>query len=86
MDVTYSMGSVHSGEPKLSNVIDSLAMDCSSVEDASNFEDWCSIFGYDTDSRRAESTYRAILAEREKLRLFLGEVEYRNLLFNVERE
>lgn len=33
-----------------------------------NFEDWCSNYGYDSDSRTAESTYKACLEQDRNLR------------------
>jgi len=39
------------------DIINFLLMDASATEQT--FEEWCSEFGYDTDSRKAEETYRA---------------------------
>ncbi len=58
--------------PGAKDVIASLVMD-SSVLDESSFEDWASNLGYDTDSRKAESIYRACLDLALKLRNGLGE-------------
>ena len=58
--------------PNPLDVIASLVMD-SSVLDESSFEDWASSLGYDTDSRAAESIYRACLDIALKLRNGLGE-------------
>lgn len=44
--------------PKLEDVMHSLLMDGSAHFDSQAFEDWCACFGYDTDSRKAESTFR----------------------------
>jgi hypothetical protein len=54
------------------DVLYSLAMD-SFVLDAGGFEDWASEFGYDTDSRQAESLYRACLEIALKLRAAIGD-------------
>lgn len=59
-------------EPNALDVISSLVLD-SSVLDSSGFEDWAGEFGYDTDSREAEKTYRACLEIALKLRNGIGE-------------
>jgi hypothetical protein len=41
--------------------------------DSPTFEDWAGNFGYDTDSRKAESTYRACLKTGLKLRAAIGD-------------
>lgn len=58
--------------PKASDVVHSLILD-SGVLDYATFEEWASEYGYDTDSRKAESTYRACLEIALKLRVGLGE-------------
>lgn len=58
--------------PNALDVIHSLVMD-SDVLESSGFEDWASNFGYDTDSRSAETIYRACLEIALKLRNGLGE-------------
>lgn len=58
--------------PDAADVLYSLAMD-SSVLDYGTFEDWASEFGYDPDSRKGESVYRACLEIALKLRNGIGE-------------
>jgi hypothetical protein len=58
--------------PDYVDVFSSLAMD-SDVIDAGGFESWASDCGYDTDSRAAESIYRACLEIALKLRAALGD-------------
>lgn len=58
--------------PEASDVVHSLILD-SGVLDYATFEEWASEYGYDTDSRKAESTYRACLEIALKLRAGLGE-------------
>lgn len=58
--------------PDLVDVMASLIMD-SSVLDAGGFEDWAGDYGYDSDSRHAESIYRACLENALKLRAAIGE-------------
>ncbi|CAB4124891.1 hypothetical protein UFOVP59_56 [uncultured Caudovirales phage] len=58
--------------PDTCDVLASLSMD-SSVLDYGNFEGWASEFGYDPDSRKGESIYRACLEVALKLYNGLGE-------------
>jgi hypothetical protein len=60
-------------DPDVVSVFWSMLQD-SDVIDAGGFEDWASNFGYDTDSRKAEATYRACLDNALKLRAALGDV------------
>lgn len=47
---------------------------CLQNYDVGSFEDFCSDFGYDEDSRTAEKTYKAVLKEWEAMeRLFTSE-------------
>ena len=59
-------------EPELADVISSLVSDAD-VLDYPTFEDWASNYGMDTDSRKAEATYRACLEIALKLRNGIGE-------------
>lgn len=72
--------------PKAESVLDSLAMDASSYENARNFEDFAAEFGYDTDSRKAEAMYRACGDTAKELRHLLGRDGYENLLWKTERQ
>lgn len=85
--VYFSQGFGHNGkEPKLTSVLDCLASDAAGYENADNFEDWASEYGYDTDSRKAERTFKTVERQSVKLRRFLGESAYQTLLWNTERE
>jgi hypothetical protein len=87
MTVYFSKGFGHNGkEPDVAEVLDCLASDAASVENAGSFEDWCGEYGYDTDSRKAEATYRLIEKQAAKLKALLGADEYKLLLFHTERE
>lgn len=59
-------------KPDACDVIYSLVRDAD-VLDCGTFEEWASDLGYDTDSRKAEATYRACLEIALKLRNGLGE-------------
>jgi hypothetical protein len=58
--------------PELEEVLYSLVMD-SSVLDAGTFEEWADDYGYDTDSRKAEATYRGCLENALTLRAMIGD-------------
>lgn len=58
--------------PSIADVLASLSLDAS-VLDEGGFENWAASLGYDTDSRKAEATYRACLEIALKLRGALGE-------------
>lgn len=58
--------------PNAADVIYSLVQD-SDVLDYRGFEDWADNFGYDSDSRKAESIYRACLEIALQLRNGIGE-------------
>lgn len=70
----YHMGSAHTGKPKADQVLWSLVQDAESFHSARNFEEWANEYGYDTDSRKAEQTYKDIEKIANKLHDFLGEL------------
>lgn len=91
----YSMGSGHRvtkvsrgqwvGAPSGSDVLDCLASDAGGIENCQSFEDWASGYGYSPDSRKAEKVYQLCRDEADKLRRFLGNVDFDFLLNKVER-
>lgn len=47
---------------------------CLDVEDnGTTYEDFCSCFGYEEDSRQAEKTYKAVMVQSRELRKILSE-------------
>lgn len=80
----FSQGSALTAEPTAADVLDCLASDASSVENARDFENWCYEFGYETDSRRAEKIYKTIKAQTVKLKELMG-ADYKALLFDIDR-
>lgn len=57
--------------PHPADVLHSLILDSSAV--GQSFESWCSDYGYDSDSRKAEAAYRACQQNADKLaRIFNG--------------
>jgi hypothetical protein len=57
--VAASLAQSQKVSPKLDDVLHSLLMDGSAYFDAQSFEDWCNDYGYDSDSRKAEATWKA---------------------------
>jgi hypothetical protein len=72
MTVDFWMGTGLRKEPTASEVLSSLVSDSLSVENSGSFENWCGDLGLDSDSRKAEKTYRAVLSLSQKLAKFLG--------------
>ena len=71
MTVDFWMGTGLNGEPQADSVLSSLLLDSSAIDQT--FEDWCGEFGYDTDSRKAEKTYKACVKNGERLKRLLGD-------------
>lgn len=71
LTVDYWMGQALTREPDAASVLSSLLLDASACDQS--FEEWCGEFGYDTDSRTAESTYQQCVKIGNKLQAFLGD-------------
>ncbi len=86
LTVYFYMGYAHSGkQPQADDVLDCLASDSAGLENARDFEDWAAEYGYDADSRKAEKIYRVVERQTAKLKGFLGEDLYNELLWETER-
>ena len=86
----FHMGSAHRDEPKVADVLDSLASDVRSYIGVS-FEDWCTEFGYDTYTEEdtkglaeARQIYHEVGREYDKLLKFLGADALDELLYHTE--
>ena len=67
----FHMGTGHHGAPpSAASVVHSLMSDGRAGEQS--FEEFCSDFGYDEDSRQAEKIWKACKAIAPKIRTFLG--------------
>jgi hypothetical protein len=85
--VYFSQGSGHNTEPTITDVLDCLASDIAGLQGAGSFEEWCGEYGYDTDSRRAFTTYKAIEKQEAALTRVINDSEAMNtLLYKIERE
>lgn len=71
--VPFFMGPAHCKEPTAGDVLSCLVMDATGVENSTSFEDWCSDYGYDSDSRKTLKTYKACKKVVVKVRRLLGE-------------
>ena len=71
LTTTFYMGSALASEPDAAGVLYCLATDARAGE--SSLEDFCSDFGYDPDSRKAEATWNTCVKLAPKLRQLLGE-------------
>jgi hypothetical protein len=81
----FSQGSAHTKPPEAGDVLDCLASDACSVEQAQGFDDWAGDMGYNTDSRKAFKIYDACRKSARELKAFLGDDLYARLLFDTER-
>lgn len=85
MTTYYIMGSAYKHKPTAADVLDCLASDASGYDNARNFEDWASEYGYDTDSRKAYGTYQILGEQAKQLRQWLGNAAYTQLTEQTER-
>ena len=49
-------------------------LSCLTKYDPGSFDDFCSDFGYDNDSRKAEKTYKAVVKEYNKVNAMFNDV------------
>jgi hypothetical protein len=66
--------------PDLARVLGCLALDCRSIEDARDFDDWADSLGIHRDSRKGERAYHAICKQAADLRRRLGPAAFADLL------
>jgi hypothetical protein len=83
MVTPFGMGPGLSGYPSAADVLSSLVSDAAGYENAQDFSDWASEYGYDDDSRRAYAIYEIVAAQTDKLRAFLGD-EYDAYLWETD--
>jgi hypothetical protein len=83
MRLTWRQGTAHTNDPNVVEVLDCLASDAAGFVNAQGFEDWCSEYGYDSDSRKAEKIYRAVERQTDSLRRVLGD-DFETVLFETE--
>lgn len=59
------------GEPDAESVLDCLLSECSALYE--DFEEWACNLGFDSDSRKAEKTYKACVKLGNKIKRLLGD-------------
>lgn len=69
---TFKFGQSIADAGRKPSMYDVLA--CLTKYDPESFENFCSAYGYDTDSRRAEKTYRAVVKEYEAVERLFGDI------------
>lgn len=84
MTTYFSIGFGHNGKPPLAKDVLQCLVDDASYLDMP-FSEWAIDMGYDPDSRKAEKIYKACERGAAKLKRFLGEDLYQELL-QTERE
>ena len=62
---SFNFGQSIAGAGEIPTAYDVLS--CLQKYDVGSFEDFCGDFGYDTDSKKAEKTYKAVCKEYESL-------------------
>lgn len=65
--------------PKMPTAADILGSLCSNDPNDSTFEEWCADLGMDTDSRKAEKTYRLVVDNTLRLRRACGAEAWQQL-------
>jgi len=74
---TFNFGQSLANQGIVPTAYDVLA--CLQKYDVGTFEDFCSNFGYDTDSRMAERTYKAVLNEWKNIQRLYTDEEIRQM-------
>lgn len=79
----YSKGIGLDYTPTAIEFLDCLLSDASG--DLSNFENWASEYGYETDSIKVLRTYKLIKRQTNKLKKFLGADNFNHCLSDINR-
>lgn len=74
MGIFFSMGVGINRKPTALDVLECLKSDITHSE--VSFNEFCSNFGYDTDSRQAEETYHAVIKQTLELKRWLGNTRF----------
>jgi hypothetical protein len=87
LTVPFGMGSgLHGAEPTAHDVLSLLLSDAAGAENSrGDFDEWAGEYGYSTDSRSAERTYRQVVKSAEQLRTFLDD-KYDAYLWETEQD
>lgn len=77
LDKLSSMKGLTIKEPIMPTAYDTLT--CLTKHEVGEFKDFCDEFGYDNDSRKAETTYKAVLEEYKNVCMLWNEKELEQL-------
>jgi hypothetical protein len=77
--VPFYTGLGLTGEPTAADVIQCLVSDAAGYRDTGDFQEWCSDYGMDTDSRAAHKTWKACRRISERLHTFLTPEEFSDI-------
>lgn len=86
LEVPFSQGEGWTTDPTAKDVLECLASDASSVISGETFEEWASEYGYDTDSRRAERTFKAVKDQTAKAQAWLGREGLERLVWETDHD
>lgn len=78
MSLFFSQGYGISGAPTVETVLECLSSDSSMLD--YGFEEWADNLGWDSDSRKAEKTYKLCQRQAKKLENMLGAPAFQDLL------
>ncbi len=85
----FGIGNAQFPNPTIREVLESLSLD-SDVKNYLSFESWAREFGYDTDSKSAEKTYKACQKAAEGLAKVLGGADkidvVREMIYDIDNE
>lgn len=70
--IKFWMGEAHTNPPTSADVLGCMLRDISGI-DGNSFEEWAEEYGYDSDSKKAESIYNKIAEQKEDIEYLLGE-------------
>lgn len=88
LTTSFHMGSAHSGEPEIADVLSSLALDASSALSAQDAYDMARDLGMELetaqDKLKARNIYSACTATHRKLVKLLGEAATKELIYETE--
>jgi hypothetical protein len=88
LSIEWRQGLAHTEPPRADDVLDCLADDATGYLNASDADDWATMFGYDMDEPRdrsqANRLWFNVKAQTEKLQAFLGD-DFDALVWATER-
>lgn len=85
--IRFHMGPALEREPTAEDVLSCVALDAAGTENARNLADWMSDCGFDQEDRlKAAETYKATLDQTKKLRSWLDDKLFDELVWRVDTD